>query len=105
MLAIRFDSGPEHDRRRAAAAKLMHRFYEIIDSKGGSMSDAAVAELEHIGEDFNGVYSALVLEAVEQDVKMWKMVFKFHLWQHLAEWVPRTWGNPRFVFGLMPTRT
>ena len=24
------------------------------------------------------------------------MVPKFHLWLHLAERVPRTWGNPRF---------
>ena len=98
MLATRFDSGSEHDRRRAAAAKLMHRFYELVDSQGASMSDDAVAELEGIGRSFMGTYSALAQEAIEQGAQRWKMTPKFHLWQHLAEWVPRAWGNPRFFW-------
>ena len=61
MLTTRFDSGSEHDQRRAAAAKLMHRFYDIIDSQGASLSDDAVAELERTGRNFIGIYSALAL--------------------------------------------
>jgi len=98
LLAERFNSGSEHDRRRAAAAKLMCRFYEIIEGEGSQLPASAIQELATIGRQFMGIYTALSKEAAQHRVRAWKMVPKFHIWQHLAEWVPAMWGNPRFFW-------
>ena len=99
-LATRFNSGSLHDRRRLAVTKLMARFYEIVDTDARFFTAPVLEELKRIGQEFMGCYIALSIEAAESvpPVHAWKLVPKFHIWQHLAEWVPSIWGNPRFFW-------
>ena len=80
--------------------KLMARFYEIVDTDARFFTAPVLEELKRIGQEFMGCYIALSIEAAESvpPVHAWKLVPKFHIWQHLAEWVPSIWGNPRFFW-------
>ena len=97
MFATRFDIGSEHDRRRAAAAKLMYRFYDSIDNKGVQLLDAAVAALEHIGKHFICIYSALSMEALGRDVKAWKWGPSSTCGNIWPNGCPTLGGNPRLL--------
>ena len=51
-----------------------------------------------MGQQFVGLYTALATEAAERGLKMWKVVPKLHMFQHLCEWQALSSGNPRFYW-------
>ena len=92
-LATEYNSGSLHDQQRVAVCQLMRRFYEIIKSEPLFMSVAARAEIKRIANLFLGIYKQLAGEALGREVKAWKMVPKFHEFEHLCEL--QTFLNPR----------
>jgi hypothetical protein len=95
-LAIRYDSGSIHDRRRLAVCTLLVRFYEIINHKGMFLPQELRDELESIPKQFFAIYLLLADEALTARIKAWKMVPKFHIFTHLCEL--QSFINPGFMW-------
>lgn len=95
-LAQQYDSGSLHDKQRIAVVQLLVRFYTILECEGVCLSPHARTELPKVGFRLCNIYAKLAHEAVEQGRMKWKLVPKFHLFQHLTEWQTVDFGNPRF---------
>ena len=96
-LAVKYNSGSLHDRRRHGVCHLLVRYYEIIEEQPRYLSDVAKAELKEISALLFSLYLNLSEEALIDNVRMWKMTGKFHMFQHLLE-LPCYVGNPRYYW-------
>ena len=63
---------------------------------GHFLSEPAKEELTSLGQKLVGIYTALATVAKDSGVKMWKLVPKLHLFQHVCEWQAVWQGNPRY---------
>ena len=59
-------------------------------------SAAATEEATALSQTFGALYSRLSNEAYALGNRLWKYQPKFHLFQHLAEYLLAFQGNPRF---------
>ena len=98
QLAVRFNSGSMHDRRRLQLVQDLEAFYQILASEEMFLSPRAKESLPKLGRRMMGLYTALAEEAASQNVRKWKMTAKFHLFQHLLEWQCLEVCNPRFYW-------
>ena len=96
LLAHEFNSGSEHDERRAAVADSLVRFYELLSH--GQFSTAIKAELPTVGSRLCRLYALLSCEALDAEVVAWQLVPKFHVFLHLCLTQAIQWGNPRFFW-------
>lgn len=97
VLSQEFCTGTLHDRRRTALADCLLRFYGIL--KQDRVIDAGgKLELPRLGRDLCCLYAHLHAEAVELGQRAWKLVPKFHLFQHLCQIQAVSLGNPRFYW-------
>ena len=78
-LAIEFDSGSPHDRRRVGVAKCLHEFYGLIGAGGMFLSDDAKIRLPKVGRTLCELYSQLSAEASAAGNRFWKFSPKHHL--------------------------
>ena len=95
-VAARFNSGSEHDQRRLQVATDLCCFYSTIKSEGRLLSKGALSLLRQVGLRLPGTYAHLAKEALEAGIKAWKLVPKFHIFQHMVGEHAARWGNPRF---------
>ena len=72
--------------------------YELLASESRFLSESAKAELPELGTNLCIIYSALSAKAIESNEKMWKMMPKLHLFDHLCGWQAVEAGNPRFYW-------
>ena len=89
-----------HDQRRLAVCQLLQRFYRIIADGGRFLCDDAKLELPILVKSFMGLYGHLPREALNANVRAWKMVPKFHMFVHLCE-IQSFHMNPRFYWVYM----
>ena len=94
-LAAEHNSGSDHDEKRLACCELLQRFYNILKQEPEFLSTSAKAALRKTGNIFVQIYVQLAEEALTQNLRMWKMSPKFHLFIHLCE---LCWINPRFAW-------
>ena len=98
-LAQKHNSGSDHDQYRVGVAQLLCRFYNILQSEDMFGSTEACSEVKTLCGQFLHMYGALSREALRPPVvRRWKMVPKFHLFQHLCEIQTQRKGNPRFYW-------
>ena len=90
--------GTIHDKRVYAVCKLLSRFYDILDEEKRFLRDAAKSELVHISENFMDIYEKLATEAVAARLRRWKLVQKFHTYQHLCERQIPMFGNGKWFW-------
>ena len=95
-LATTYNDHSIHAERRKGVATKLVRFYTICETEGRFLSAAARAEMVVLSRDFMAMYAHLSAEALAQQVRLWKMVPKFHIWQHLCE--DQTLMNPRYFW-------
>ena len=87
-LAIEFDSGSPHDRRRVGVAQCLHEFYESIGAGGMFLSDDAKIRLPQNGRTLCDLYSQLSAEASAAGKRLWKFSPKHHLFYIFASGKP-----------------
>ena len=87
--------GTPADAQVRVICQLLHRFYQILSNESMFLSASAKAEISKLGSDLCIVYSALSAKALREGVKMWKMLPKLHLFDHLCCWQATESGNPR----------
>ena len=96
-LSQEFCSGTLHDRRRTALADCLVRFYGIL-KQDRTIDARGKAELPRLGRDLCCLYAFLHAEAKEVGMRTWKLVPKFHIFQHLCQTQAVKLGNPRFYW-------
>ena len=74
------------------------RFYVILDTESQFLSPSARVELPKLGQQLVGLYTALATNAKQLGLKLWKLMPKLHLFQHLCEWQSLDSGNPRYCW-------
>ena len=84
-----------HSRRRRAVNQTLVRFYEILDEHDRFFPEDALVELERIGRTLLVVYTQLSAEARNNQRRMWKLIPKVHLFDHICCIAVRVWGNPK----------
>ena len=94
-LARQHNSGSDHDRRRLEIANDLNLFYDTLRSEGQILSRHGAETLRRIGESLPRAYAHLAAEAVGMNKKGWKLVPKFHLFQHILLSQARRLGNPK----------
>ena len=96
QLAIRFNSGSVHDRRRVGVAQLLVEFYKILESEEQFLSESARARIQVLGRDFSVLYCQLSSAAYGGGQRLWRFSPNHQLFLHLCEWQALGAGNPRF---------
>ena len=86
--------GSQHDTMAIDVARLLVRFYNIVQEEDRYLSDAACDELPLLGQKLAVLYASLANISLRNGQRLWKMVPKLHLFVHLCEWVAPTYGNP-----------
>ena len=94
--AAQYNSGSVHDKRRLALANDLHEFYTLLGKEGRFFSASALASVQRLGNSVPILYAHLAAEAFHSGTKAWKLVPKFHLYQHLCLYRAAFHGNPRF---------
>lgn len=97
-LAAQYNSGSLHDKRRLALANDLHEFYTLLGNEGRFFSASALASVQRLGNSVPILYAHLAAEAFHSGTKAWKLVPKFHLYQHLCLYQAAFHGNPRFYW-------
>ena len=97
-LAAQHNSGSLHDTRRLALANDLHEFYNLLQNEGRFFSASALASVQRLGNSVPILYAHLAAEALDSGTKAWKLVPKFHLYQHLCLHQSASHGNPRFYW-------
>ena len=97
-LANEFNAQSLHDQQRQTVIDCLVAFYETLNSGDRCLSKAALDKLTQIGYDLCQNYARLANEALELQQKRWKLVPKFHLFQHLCFTQAPSLGNPRFFW-------
>ena len=92
------NDGSTHDRRRLACVKFVERFYEVCAMEEPWIPTDVQDELKEGVRGFMACYNALSHEALNADMRNWKMTPKFHLFVHLIEVQLPSWGNPRYFW-------
>ena len=77
---------------------MLVRFYDILDSAGRYLTTEEKLEIQHIGKILVSIYSQLSEEALARNVRLWKMVPKFHMMVHLCEIYAPQIGNPKYYW-------
>ena len=94
-LARPLKDGSTHAKMRLGVCQQLVRFYELLESEAMFTSEEAKAEVIVVCSRLLTMYHALSREALAPPVqKYWKMVPKFHLFQHLCEIQFQIQGNP-----------
>ena len=88
----------DEDRKILGVCQLLCSFYSIMDSESQFLSPAAKTELPKLGARLVGLYSSLATEAKRNNLKLWKLQPKLHLFLHLCEWQAISQGNPRYYW-------
>ena len=95
-IAQEFGTSNHEDRQILALCQLLQQFYDTLSSESQFLSATAKKDLPLLGQRLTGLYVALATSAKERNQKLWKLMPKLHLFQHLCEWQALTQGNPRF---------
>ena len=90
--------GTDADGQVRALCQLLLRFYQLLASESQFLSEGAKAELPVLGSNLAIIYSALSAQAIERNERMWKMMPKLHMFDHLCQWQAIEVGNPRFFW-------
>lgn len=85
-------------RQHVLLCQMLVRFYDIIAVGDRWLSEDDKKELKELGPRLVGLYSRFAAKAFADGERMWKLVPKFHLFQHLCEWQAQEWGNPRYFW-------
>jgi hypothetical protein len=93
-----YGDGSDADNDVLNLCLMMQRFYDILDHESQFLSDGAKIELPELSRTLAGLYAKLSREAYDNGVKMWKMMPKLHLFQHLCEYMALFQGNPRYFW-------
>ena len=93
-----FGDGSENDNNVLNIVKLLQRFYDILDFEGQFLSDAAKVELPLLSKTLANLYAMMSMQAFDNGTKMWKMMPKLHLFQHLCEYMAIYQGNPKYYW-------
>ena len=83
-LASRYNSGSVHDKQRLAVVQIIKLFYDTCHNEGRYLSSEAKATLKPLGRRFMGIYGNLAREALTNGTRAWKMVPKFHMFEHIC---------------------
>ena len=89
-------NGSADDLALTTVCELLVRFYEILESESQFLCASAKAELPRLGQRLAELYARLADTALRNDERLFKMVPKFHLWEHLTEQQALEYGNPRY---------
>ena len=95
-IACKINDGSLHANLRQSCVWGLLRYYDVIRVSGRTFTAAQLSELRFAGETMLVSYAALAIESVEHEINAWRIVPKFHLFQHLVETADVN-GNPRFV--------
>jgi len=98
QLSSEFNTNSPHDRQRQTVIDCLVAFYDLVSCEDRCLSSAALKELAKIGFDLCSNYACLAAEARQHEWKRWKLVPKFHLFQHLCFTQAASAGNPRFFW-------
>ena len=83
-LAASRSDGSRHDRMRLAVCQLLKTFYDTCEREGRYLGDDAKATLRPLGKRFMRVYVNLSAEALAAGLRAWKIVPKFHVFEHIC---------------------
>ena len=97
-MAQAFNTGSDHDLRSIALAAYLVRFFEFLSESGRFLRQDAKVELPELGRKMCLLYAAQSHEAVENKKQAWKLVPKFHMFEHFCEEQGPKMGNPRFFW-------
>ena len=97
-LAVEYDTGSPHDRRRVGVCQALVDFYGILESEKQLLTEAAKTALPRIGQRLTVLYSQLSSEAARDGAMLWSMSPKHHLFLHLCEHQAIHYGNPKFYY-------
>ena len=84
-LADEYNTGTQHDQLRLACTKLLVRFYSVLENEPRWMTKTGQTELRNISRTFQNVYNQLSIEALNNNLRRWKRIPKFHFFMHLCE--------------------
>ena len=97
-LAQENNTESRHDKLRLACVQSLCDFYNQIETKPRHYSEDDCEEAKQSMRMVCSCYAALSREAHEAGLRLWRLVPKFHLSIHLAEYTIPMWGNPRFYW-------
>ena len=84
-LAEENQSGNKHDRARYSLVRCLSEYYDIIATDPMFHPEASKTKIKRLGTIIFNSYKFLSVEAVENDIRAWKMPYKMHSFCHLAE--------------------
>ena len=90
------DFGNREERLARAVVRLIAEFYELMKAEDRILSAHARERLPHIGQKLAELYGKLSVMSLRANLKFWKQVPKFHMWEHLTEEQILEFGNPKF---------
>ena len=95
LLCQMYGGDTDDEKLMTAVALGMFRFYDILDTCGDDLPPQVIIELREIGHTVARSYEVLCAMFHQAGEKMFKMVPKLHLFEHLVEDQVAYWGNPR----------
>ena len=98
LLATKHNSGSDHDVRRLKMIEELAVFYDTLKGEGRFFSRPARDIIRRVGVSVPGLYATLTADARVQGLRAWKLVPKFHIFQHLCLYQAHLYGNPRFYW-------
>jgi len=90
--------GAPEDEPVRVVCQLLHRFNEILKEESQFFSQRAKDEIAELGSNLCILYSGLSAAALAKKEKMFKMMPKLHLFDHLCVLQANEIGNPRFYW-------
>jgi hypothetical protein len=85
-LAVQFCNGSRYDNLVLSLCQLICRFYELISRESQFLTSEALKELPVIGHRLAEAYTTLSSLSFSAGFKLFKMMPKLHLWEHLTEY-------------------
>ena len=84
-LASEYNTNSNHDVWRKKACEALVSIYKIIGDAPRFLSPASQQELAHASRTFLAFYTKLAAEAFDNNQRLWKLIPKFHMGQHILE--------------------
>ena len=98
LLMQTFGTNSLEDRLALLVAQHLCEFYEILNSESMFLSESARKRIPTVGQQLAYAFMKLSSLAEDANQKLWRMVPKLHLWEHLTEWQALYHGNPRYFW-------
>ena len=84
-LCRKHHDGAKHDQDRLVLVSCVCRYYDIVDRDPMFHPEASQIELDKVGRAGFEAYLRLSREALNKQIRAWKMPAKVHCWSHLCE--------------------